>query len=436
MANKTLCCAIVNREKGKRTPREAFGHDRERWEAIITRISGWADERSFPAEKLKRFRADSIPEDFVNRQLTDTGWAARSAAASLRRLWPDTGATGEGPVETVRGQMTALMRRLWELNDLLSDDGQKNRDDHRHHAVDALVVACLDRRATQALGTYWAARDTPESGVREPVIPRPWPSIREDAASRLRSLVVSHKVTGRKLSGPLHKETVYGDTGEDVIKKGVLYRRVVGRKSVAGLTDNELKENRDNRIRDERVREIVASHIAANGGKPKKAFATFPRVSENGPEIRKVRVIDVRQPSVMMETATGFVALGNNHHIALYQQPDGKGTFEVVSLLTARQRLARRESVVRRERDDGARFVLSLCQGEAFEYLDGERRGVWIVTSVWDSGRVVLKRHDDASGDEKKLYRPGVTGLLPLILDGRGRKVSIDPIGRVRPARD
>lgn len=429
MANKTLCHRDMNIRKGNRTPYEAF-HGREEWDAITNRLEDMTQTKGpFPIGKKKRFLSETIPEDFASRQLNDTGFAAREAMAFLNRLWPDTGPTAPVRVEAVTGHMTDRLRRFWGLNNILSDDGEKNRNDHRHHAIDALVVACTSPGMTKRLSDYWRTKD--DLAQQKPVFPKPWPSIRHDAERVAQGIIVSHRVTGRKISGPLHKETVYGDTGVDETTKSGVYRQIVTRKSVETLTISELEK-----IRDDAVRQIVAEWVAEHGGDPKKAFPPYPKRTENGPEIRKVRLIDKMQEKLMMRTPTGLVALGNNHHIALFQLPNGKADFEVVSLLDASRRLAARQPVVRRTHDSGGRFILSVCAGDAIEFMGGERNGIWIVTSIWDSGVIVLKKAADASRDKTQLYRPVITSLLPLVMEKKVRKVSIDPIGRLRPAND
>ena len=48
---------------------------------------------------------------------------------------------------------------------------------------------------------------------------RPWPTIRQDAQAAVEAIVVSHRVR-KKVSGPLHKDTVYGDTGREEVSRG------------------------------------------------------------------------------------------------------------------------------------------------------------------------------------------------------------------------
>ncbi len=423
--NKTLCRKDINIAKGNRTPSEYLGHDADQWAAIEKRLQGMIAKKGgdgMSPGKVKRFLARSMPDDFASRQLNDTGYAARQAVALLKRLWPDLGAEAPVAVQAVSGRVTAQLRKLWTLNNILSDDGEKTRADHRHHAIDALAVACAHPGMTAKLSSYLQAKDDPRAP--RPQLSPPWPSIRSDAETAIADIVVSHRVR-RKVSGPLHKETTYGDTEEDITTKSGTYRLFVTRKKVEALTRGEVAD-----IRDPRVREIIQQWVAERGGDPKKAFPPYPRLGENGPEIRKVRLLIKQQISLMAAVGAGYADLGANHHIAIYRLPDGKAAFEVVSLFEAARRLSRREPVVRRTREDGAQFVMSLAAGDAVQFPAGEKQGIWIVQGAWANGQIVLARTADATGSTVTRPNPSV------ILRGGGRKVSIDPIGRVRAAGD
>ena len=426
--NKTLCRRNVNREKGNRTPFEYLGHDREAWVAIANRLYGMKASRGgigMPPGKIKRFLANAIPDDFAARQLNDTGYAAREAVAYLKKLWPDEGQKASVKVFAASGRVTAHLRRLWGLNNVLSDSGEKTRADHRHHAIDALTVACCHAGMTQKLSRYWQAKDTP--GIPEPRVPPPWEMVRSDAEKAVTDIVVSHRVR-RKISGPLHKETVYGDTGEEDTKKGgPIYRFFVTRKKVEALSAKELNEE----ILDENIRKIVGAWVEENGGNPKKAFPPYPKRGRKGPEIRKVRLRKRQQLSLMARVSTGYADLGNNHHIAIYGLSSGKVTYEVVSLFEASQRLARREPVVRRECGDGTRFMMSLSIGDALVFSEEGDGEIWIVNKLSANGQVYLCRHTDAR-NPKKLWAPKATTFAKK----GARKLSVDPVGRVRPAND
>ena len=431
--NKTLCRKDENLKKNNRTPFEYMGHDDDRWTAIETRLQKMRAPRvgdGMPLGKIRRFLARSMPDDFAARQLNDTGYAAREAVALLKRLYPDAGPQAPVTVQAVTGRVTDQLRKLWKLNNILGDDGVKTRSDHRHHAIDAMVVACAHPGMTQRLSRYWQARERRD--VQRPILSPPWETIRADAERAVADIVVSHRVR-KKVSGQLHKETNYGDTQTDMATKFGVYRQFVTRKKVEDLSKSELAkipEEDGEGIRDDNVRKTVVRWVEAHGGDPKKAFPPYPKCSPNGPEIHKVRLLSKQQKGLMAQVGTGYADLGDNHHIAIYRLPSGKTDFEVVSLFEASRRLARREPVVKRERGDGAQFVMSLSPGDTLDFPDGDKVGIRIVQGVWDSGQVVTHEHLDATG--ATVWRPNTNSIVKQ----NAKKLSVDPIGRIRTAND
>lgn len=430
--NKTLCRKDVNLAKGNRTPFEFFRGQPEEWQAAKDRIWKMVGKDGVTKGKANRFCAELMPDDFASRQLNDTGYAARQASEFLKRLWPDVGPTGKAYVQPVTGKVTAQLRRRWALNHILGVDGEKTRADHRHHAIDALVVACTDGGYTQKLSRYFELESDYRRGrgpkPGDAIVDPPWGDIRADAERAVAEIVVSHRVR-KKVSGPLHLETTYGDTGIDETTKSGTYRLFVTRKPLERLSKTEIED-----IVDDRVREIVREWVASHGGDPKKAFATRPRVSVGGPEIRKVRLRSKQQLPVMASVSTGFAKMGNNHHVAIYTDRVGKASFEVISLFEASRRLKRREPLVRRDKDNGKIFVMSLSAGDAIEFAKekGEPTRIWLVQKIASKGQISLLDLNDASPSELSLFEPMVGGIV----SRKAAKVSIDPIGRIRPARD
>ena len=430
--NKTLCRRDVNARKGNRFPYEYFRNDPDEWAAVANRLHGMKASKGgvgMSAGKIRRFLAASIPDDFAARQLNDTGYAAREAVSYLKMLWPDIGPNAPVNVQAVSGRVTAHLRRLWGLNNILADDGEKTRADHRHHAVDALTVACCHPGVTQRLARYWQDADNP--AAPKPHLPPPWATIRNDAEQAVADIVVSHRVR-KKLSGPLHKETVYGDTKENVSGKGGQnYRVFVSRSRVEDLSKSDLKEKNRDLWPDQKLRETVAAWVNRHGGgDPKKAFPPYPKRGRKGPIIRRVRLRKRQQIDLMAKVSTGYADLGNNHHIAIYRLPDGTVDHEVVSLLEASRRLARREPVVRRDRSDGARFLMSLSPGDSLQLTRNGATHVRVVSGVWGNGQVVMTDHDDAARATE--FRPGPKSIV----SNGGSKISVDPVGRIRSAND
>jgi len=425
-ANKTLCRKDMNLRKGNRIPFDAFHTDPDLWAAMKDRVSGMLAAKGgvgMSRGKIRRFLAQSMPDDFTNRQLTDTGYAARQSVTLLKRLWPDVGPEGKAPVQSVSGKVTAHLRRLWDLNNVLSDDGEKTRADHRHHAIDALVVACADPGISQRLSRYWQLKDNPATASQKPQLDPPWLDIRAEVDRLIKDIVVSHRVR-KKVSGPLHKGTIYGDTGQEEYSGKIAYRMFTVRKNISLLSKSELSD-----IRDETIKRIVNEWVAQRGGDPKKAFPPFPTVSPDGPEIKKVRIWIKQQRALMAPVTTGYADLGSNHHIVIYQRPDGKAEFEVVSLFEASRRIRAKEPVVRRERE-GTKFIMSLATGDSVQTTEDNEITRWVVKGVWSGGQIVLEMESDANG--RTTTRPNPNSLLKMNV----KKLSIDPIGRIRPAHD
>lgn len=428
LRNKTLCAKSVNAAKGNRIPFEFFAGRPEEWAAAKNRIWKKVGRDGVPPGKARRFCAETMPEDFTARQLTDTSYATREALASLKRLWPDVDSDPNKYVQATSGKITAQLRRRWGLNHVLAEDGEKTRSDHRHHAIDALVVACAENFYAQRLAEFFKRDADARCGLIPPpdpaFLPKPWPTIRADAFHETEKIIVSHRVR-KKISGPLHKETVYGDTGRDEKTKSGVYRLFVTRKPVERLSKTEIED-----IVDERIKTIIRDWVTAHGGDPKKAFAAFPRVSENGPEIRKVRLTTKQQTELMAPSSTGFANSGSNHHVAIFRAANGKVTSQTITLFEAARRLARKDPVVQRDAGPEAQFIMSLTQGEQLIFAEGKMKGVWVVKSIWSSGQIVLWRDTDAIGDS--VIRPMASSILR---DG-GHKISVDPIGNPHPAHD
>ena len=117
-ANKVVCIARANRDKGDRSPYEAFGHSPAGYDyqAILDR----ADE--LPGNKRELFQPDAMQkfedeDHFLDRQLNETRYLSRTARTYLAHLY-DEKTEGRQHVRHVRvipGRMTALLRRGWGL---------------------------------------------------------------------------------------------------------------------------------------------------------------------------------------------------------------------------------------------------------------------------------------------------------------------------------
>lgn len=139
-------------KKAKRIPYAAFSSDPELWSKIEQYVT-----ENLPAAKAARFQTtteeyDEMLErnDFKPRFAPDNAYIARIACKYLSCLYAKEDRLSA--VRTIRGSETAVLRKAWGLNSItnalaenLSSESEyenkKNRSDHRHHALDAIVAA-------------------------------------------------------------------------------------------------------------------------------------------------------------------------------------------------------------------------------------------------------------------------------------------------------
>lgn len=222
--NKTVALQMANRIKGNRTPWEAradFELQGWRYDDIIQRAS------TMPRGKRFRFAADGLQQwlredsDFSARALNDTRYLSRVAKAYLGLICPAE------QVRAIPGKMTAMLRAKLGLNNILGLQGEKNRNDHRHHAVDACVIGITDQGMLQRFAR--ASAQAYGNGLDRLVekMPVPWSTYRNHVKRAIDAIWVSHKPE-HGYEGAIFDETIYGLRGEGK----VAYRKVVDGKRV------------------------------------------------------------------------------------------------------------------------------------------------------------------------------------------------------------
>ena len=334
-ANKIVCMRHANRAKRKETPFGAFGGSptidghRYDWEQISALAAG------LPGNKRWRFRPDALERfeaigGFQARQLNETGWLARSAKQYLAAV------AAPNKIWVLPGRLTAMIRGKWGLNTLLPDHNYsdaKNRKDHRHHAIDAMVAALTDRSLLQRMAR---AYDDERERIEAPL---PWPSLRDDLGAKLEAMVVSHK-PDHGLAAQLHEDTAYGRV-KDPETEGA---NLVYRKDFLSLNEKEIE-----RIRDRRLRDLVKLHVAgekAQGKELKAALQTFAARADipglpSG--IRHVRLLKPEKPEYLVQVRDGAgkpyksYSAGKNAFVEIFETGDGEWRGEPVTVFQANQ---------------------------------------------------------------------------------------------------
>ena len=202
--NKTVCLRRANREKGNRTPFEAFGKHPVKgydYDGMLQRA------RLMPRAKAWRFGHDAMQrwlrdeQDFLARALNDTAYLSRIAREYLTLVCPQ--------VRVIPGRMTAMLRGKFGLSTLLGGSPIKNRDDHRHHAIDAAVVAVTDQGLLQRFAKASASAREKQLDRLVENMPLPWSSYREHVQRAIEHIRVSHR-PDHGYQGALHEETAWG----------------------------------------------------------------------------------------------------------------------------------------------------------------------------------------------------------------------------------
>ena len=144
---------------------------------------------------------EEVSDDFVNRQLSDTRYISRLAADYVALLFG--GRIDEIRTQRVQvsgGAATAYVRGQWEMNAILSDGPEKDRHDHRHHAVDAVAIALTGTRTVKLLSR--AAEFASDQGHRRLFVPvdEPWKGFLDQVRTAIDEINVSYRVD-RRVSG-------------------------------------------------------------------------------------------------------------------------------------------------------------------------------------------------------------------------------------------
>lgn len=448
-SNKTLAHRRCNSDKDDWT---AYDFMKEKHngelEAYVERVN-----RLYANDPVKRKKllmsAEQIPQDFISRQLRESQYIARKACEILQTICH---------VQVTSGTVTAELRRLWGWEDITmnlqmhkykavnqteivtweSQHGKRKhskevikdwskRDDQRHHAIDALTIACTKPGFIQRLNTLNARKTKDEMedevakhsaeykeklSLLEKYLVSQRPLSTKEVEEAVSKILISFKA-GKKVAvwgkrkvgkrgekrvvqeriivprGALNEDSVYGRIRIIEKEKPLLYLfnnpHLIFRPNVKALVEerlkaynnnarkavNSLKEDpiyldndktkvleyatcikeefvkkitvdtqfsKVNNVVDGNIKNILLERLSKFKGNPKEAFKdvqkegkTLKWYEDEGLErpIHSVRcltglsaVVPVRRDENGREI--GFVKPGNNHHVAIYTDKDGK----------------------------------------------------------------------------------------------------------------
>ncbi len=433
--NKTCACRRCNKEKGNRTALEYIRA--KGWEdEYMERINGLLDKKAISYSKHQRLRwlKEDIPSDFLERQLRLTQYISRQAMAILQQ--------GIRRVSASEGGVTARLRSLWGYDDILhtlnldrydsmgetervSREGEtteklrikdwSKRKDHRHHAIDALVVASTRQGYIQRLNRVSSESEreamsgeiemqkvtkTDKLSLLERwLTQRPHLSVRA-VSDKVAEILISYRPGKRAVTRGRNIYRKKTADGREVtcVQRGVLVPR--GELMEASLYGKILSQGRERIVKryplhalkgevvDPRLRELIAEYNQEITSKVKAKGAPLYLDAAEKQEVRSVRCY-VDKPSVAKAIpirfdecgrAITFVQSGSNHHLAIYRTPKGELVESIVSFWDAVNRARyglpliikyprkAMEQVI--QRDDIPESVLRLLPPADYEFVE------------------------------------------------------------------
>ena len=446
MANTVLSIRSANQEKGRKTPYEAWGGDRERYERILARVD------DLPLNKRWRFQENAMERlkersDFLGRHLNETRYLSRATRTYLQS------AVHPNRVWVTPGRLTAMLRTAWGLNSLLSDADQKERSDHRHHLIDAVVVGLTSPSLLQKVAKD-SARAVDDLGGRVArAVEDPWEGFRNDVQGLVERVIVRHRPDhftvladkreqrrgGRDVtSGALHNETAYGIVdGPDA--NGMM--TLVETKPLESLDQSKLATVRDLALQ-QRLQALWRL-LADSDAKPAERWRDFVERAMKEHGVRRVRVlIKLRRDSLAVirdRQGRDYKAYktDGNAFMDVWLLPNGKTKGETVSRFEAHQPDFR--SRIKRDFPT-AKKLMRLHENDMVATGSDENRRIYRVRSL--SGQNVEAVQHNEGGNLRKRERAAdpAARLKPLrvsagqVIQRELRKVSVDITGRVRDA--
>jgi CRISPR-associated endonuclease Csn1 len=423
--NKILCLTSENQNKGNDTPVEYFHRTGKSKDALE------AFSRILPPKKAENLLTENFDEEkaknWKSRALNDTRYMARALKNHLEQSL----ALGEGNrVQTRNGALTANLRGAWGLS--------KTRENDRHHAVDAIILAC----STQSMvkrhadwNKYEARRKNP---AQRPFPPVPWETFRSDAMDkvfgskneqgiRTGGIFIS-RMPVRKVTGTAHQETI-----RSIKELSDGSQQIIQRTKLSSLTPAML-DNLVDRERNIKLYNILKGRLDAHGGKADKAFAEPIYMPTNdpakqGPRINSIRWVTNEKSGI--EINGGLASNGDMVRVDVFQK-DGK--FQLVPIYVhhfSGEKLPNKAIVAfKDEKDwlevDDEDFLFSLYKNdlvyikskkeEICGYYNGTHRG---------TGAINIRTHDSDPNFGKSGVKEGIGVKTLLVFE----KYSVDYFG-------
>ena len=156
--NKVVVATAANQEKGNRTPYEWMSMGANSygvtWDTFRVSVNSWFHSLKKRQHLLKEKYGYEEEKAFKERNLNDTRYITTYVMNLIRNhlIFEDyINISKKQHVFSVNGYVTGYMRKRWGLD--------KSRDNDRHHAQDAVVIACTTPGVIKAVSDYVKGRE-------------------------------------------------------------------------------------------------------------------------------------------------------------------------------------------------------------------------------------------------------------------------------------
>ena len=402
-SNKTIEFRAVNLKKGNLTAadfvKQEYGEsgNEKSLDNYLQKLDDLLQKGIISKTKYRHltWKETDIPEGFINRDLGNTQYIAKYARTMLETLCKRVTATTGSITDSLREdwQLVDVMKELnWEKYKMLGlteeftkTDYNGNivriqrikdwtkRNDHRHHAMDALTVAFTKDALIQYFNNLNASLkpNSNEYALKQLYIengkvksPMPLNEFRAEAKHHLGNTLISIKAKNKVVTtninitkktggtnkkaqltprGQLHLETVYGSHQKPIVKTD----KKTGIKTVTFETIYTIRKEispdlKIDKVVDHKIQEILKNRLEEFGGDAKKAFSNLDENpiwlnKEKGISIKRVTITGISNGEPLhtkkdkdrkdifdsegKRIPVDFVNTGNNHHVAVYRVP-------------------------------------------------------------------------------------------------------------------
>ena len=311
-SNKTLESKDINIEKGDATALDfvSIKYGKEYVDEYKSKIEKIYEKGAISRNKYQKLlmTKDEIPEDFIQRDLRDTQYISRKALEMLGNVVKSVVATS--------GEITQRLREDWQLVDVLKEinwnkynklgltecytdpDGHKikkicnwtKRNDHRHHAMDALTVAFTKRNIIQYFNTLNAGKDESHAISYKGRIlpPMPLDEFRSEAKKHLENVLISIKAKNKVVTKNVNKTKKRGGLNQRIqltprnqLHNESVYGRIFNYKCKEVKVDSTFNADKIATVACERYRNALYCRLEEYNNDPKKAFGGSNNIEKN-----------------------------------------------------------------------------------------------------------------------------------------------------------